>query len=136
MSRYHFRQTSWYHGELDVEAFDRNTGKTFTLRWRIELDKYLASIYNGGPAAYERDIVGSIGMLTRGLKPVDAELMAEFKAWQDAEHEAFLELAAKKLEKHPDYEDIYGKYGPACTFCRTGYYDNGWHEVKLAEVAA
>jgi len=94
-----FRFKCSYMNCTDYEVHDE-TG-SYIVETRNRVCDYERSVYNGGPAEIERDLVGAIGKMHRNPSnywQIPAATVHAFNAWRKAEHEAFM----AKLDGAPE----------------------------------
>jgi hypothetical protein len=103
---YRFRWTCSYMGEVDYEV----TGgpvQTARLRLRTEASDYEKSIFNHAAGDWEREVVGSIGLL-RSLTSrftISQQVVDAFNAWRQAEHEALVKMIRDNPHKYGELVD-------------------------------
>lgn len=92
-----FRFVSAYLGEVQYEVIGDGAPYRVTVRRRAE--SYERSIFNGGEAEWQRDVVAAIGTLHRHIScdEISPDVVAAFNHWLQAEHA----MSIAHMKAHP-----------------------------------
>lgn len=102
MPKYEFRFISAYLGQIDYEVF--GDGPSYRVSVRREASAYERSIFNGGDAEWQRDVVDAIGLIHKraSYEPISGAVVEAFNAWRQGEHDAFVAKLKASPEKYGD----------------------------------
>ena len=120
-----------------VEYVVTGDGPEYKIELRREAAAYERSIFNGTEDEWQREVVGSIGLLRRRYWPFDPirpEVVAAFNAWRRAEHTRIHAEIRARGGAVPDDSPL----ATAPRDVRGAAYVNGtgWVETGAGQIAA
>ena len=90
-----YRGTTWYNVYGD--------GATYEVKVRRTILNDEASLYNGTPEEFARDVVGAVGLVHRTYRnsqPIPDAVVAAFNAWRAQEHAKILAMISEAPDRY------------------------------------
>ena len=96
--QFRFEFISSYMGERDYRV--HGDGEPYRIRERWQANSYERSIFNGGDAEWQRDVVAAIGLIQRGGEPISQAVVDAFSAWRAAKHAKDIDYICAHPERY------------------------------------